>query len=143
MEEIVEGMRGGPEGVGGAPAGASGNSLVGKTLGAIGGAVGGGAPPLPANPGNGGKAVEAFPECVAAGLAGMGVQHAKFQENYGKVILDLVLPMQRQLAADVARKISISVATAAAAAADEVSSICCCAWEGSRWMCMVHCYLFK
>ena len=122
MEEIVEGMRGGPEGVGGAPAGASGNSLVGKTLGAIGGAVGGGAPPLPANPGNGGKAVEAFPECVAAGLAGMGVQHAKFQENYGKVILDLVLPMQRQLAADVARKIRNSLATAAAVG-DGVSSL--------------------
>lgn len=96
MEEIVEGMRGDPEGVGGAPATASGNSSTGNTLGANGGAVDGGAPPLPANPGNGGKAVEAFPECVAAGLAGMGVQHAKFQENYGKVILDLVLPMQRQ-----------------------------------------------
>lgn len=133
-EEMSEGGRVDLEGVGGASGAASGTLTATSGLGASGGAIGGGAPPLQADPVDGENAVEAFPECVAAGLADMGVHHAKFQENYGKVVMDAVLPMQRQLAAKVARKIGESVATAAGAV-DAVSDVLLCVWYfvASAW----------
>ena len=124
-EEISEGMTGAPAGVGGASGAASGTWTATNGLGANSGAVGGGAPSPQTNAVENDKAEEAFPECVAAGLADMGVHHTKFQENYGKVVMDAVLPMQQELAAKVARKIGESVATAAVAV-DAVSSVLLC-----------------